>query len=89
MYKANLELEQDEVAYILDKGYLYIQSCDTGYDYTVYGLDFNEIDGGQLDNPKFSIDQAAQDLIEDYFPHSKYTLMSIETLQEFVKSERF
>lgn len=31
-------------------GYLSLQSCDTGWDYTLYDLDYDEIDGGQIDD---------------------------------------
>lgn len=33
------------------KGFLAIQTCEDGYDYTLYHKDFTEIDGGQIDNP--------------------------------------
>ena len=47
---------QQEAAYRLESGdYLYIQTSETGYDYTLYGPDYKELDGGQLDNPNLSL----------------------------------
>ena len=40
---------------IQGKGYLAIQECDSGWDYTVCDLDFHEIDGGQIDEPELSM----------------------------------
>lgn len=44
--------EQAEALYLLDDAaYLHIQSCDTGWDYTLYEKEtMREIDGGQLDD---------------------------------------
>ncbi len=33
------------------KGYLAIQSCEDGWDYTFYHSDYSVMDGGQLDAP--------------------------------------
>lgn len=38
------------------KGFLAIQTCEDGYDYTLYHKDFTEIDGGQIDNPEISME---------------------------------
>ena len=37
-------------------GFLAIQTCEDGYDYTLYHKDFTEIDGGQIDNPEISME---------------------------------
>ena len=55
---------EQEAAYRLDNGdYLYIQTCESGYDYTLYREDFSEIDGGQLDNPSLSMLSARDEIL--------------------------
>ena len=61
-------LEQAEVpqeaAYRLENGdYLYIQTSETGYDYTLYDPDYKELDGGQLDNPDLSLVEAGKEIL--------------------------
>ena len=53
-----------EAAYRLGSGeYLYIQTSETGYDYTLYGPDYKELDGGQLDNPDLSLAEAGKEIL--------------------------
>ena len=53
-----------EAAYHLESGdYLYIQTSETGYDYTLYGPDYKELDGGQLDNPDLSLAEAEKEIL--------------------------
>ena len=53
-----------EAAYRLESGdYLYIQTSETGYDYTLYGPDYKELDGGQLDNPGLSLVEAGKEIL--------------------------
>ena len=53
-----------EAAYRLASGdYLYIQTSETGYDYTLYGPDYKELDGGQLDNPSLSLAEAGKEIL--------------------------
>ena len=53
-----------EAAYRLKNGdYLYIQTSETGYDYTLYGPDYKELDGGQLDNPGLSLAEAGKEIL--------------------------
>ena len=55
---------QQEAAYRLESGdYLYIQTSETGYDYTLYGPDYKELDGGQLDNPDLSLAEAGKEIL--------------------------
>ena len=58
-------LTDKEAVYLLDNHmYLYIQTSENGYDYTLYekqGL--REYDGGQLDRPDFSIDEARAEIV--------------------------
>lgn len=53
-----------EAAYRLESGdYLHIQTSETGYDYTLYGPDYKELDGGQLDNPGLSLAEAGKEIL--------------------------
>ena len=53
-----------EAVYRLESGeYLYIQTSETGYDYTLYGPDYKELDGGQLDNPDLSLVEAGKEIL--------------------------
>ena len=60
-----LQEEKQETAYLLENGnHLYIQTCETGYDYTLYQPDFTDLDGGQLDNPEISIEKARDEILK-------------------------
>ena len=53
-----------EAAYRLESGdYLYIQTSETGYDYTLYGPDYKELDGGQLDNSDLTLAEAGKEIL--------------------------
>lgn len=53
-----------EAAYRLESGdYLHIQTSETGYDYTLYGPDYKELDGGQLDNPDLTLAEAGKEIL--------------------------
>ena len=53
-----------EAAYRLESGeYLYIQTSETGYDYTLYGPEYKELDGGQLDNLDLSLAEAGKEIL--------------------------
>lgn len=47
------------------RGYLSIQECDDGWDYTVCDSSFHEIDGGQLDAPELSMIEARETILAD------------------------
>ena len=46
------------------KGYLAIQSCEDGWDYTIYHSDFSVMDGGQLDEPELTIQEVREEILE-------------------------
>ena len=46
--------------------YLYIQTSETSYDYTLYGPGYKELDGGQLDNPDLSLAEAGKGILAAY-----------------------
>ena len=59
------EYMEQELAFRIEDRFITIQSVDEGYDYTIYGEDFKEIDGGVYDNPELSIYEAFNDIVED------------------------
>ena len=46
------------------KGYIAIQSCDDGWDYTLYHSDFSVMDGGQVDAPELTIQEVREQILE-------------------------
>lgn len=65
----NPEVESDEwqQAWKVGKNnFLVLQTCDDGYDYTVYDNHYKEIDGGQLDMPELSMLEARDIILEDF-----------------------
>ena len=46
------------------KGYIAIQSCEDGWDYTIYHSDFSVMDGGQLDEPELTIQEVREEILE-------------------------
>ena len=53
-----------EAAFALDNGNtLFIQTCDSGYDYTLYGPDNKALDGGQLDAPGLTLKDAEEEVL--------------------------
>ena len=61
--EADLSAAQ-ETAFMLDSGNtLFIQTCDSGYDYTLYGPDNKALDGGQLDAPGLILPDAGQEAL--------------------------
>ena len=45
------------------KGYIAIQSCDDGWDYTLYHSDFSVMDGGQVDAPELTIQEVREQIL--------------------------
>ena len=45
---------------------LAVQTYEDGYDYTLYDSNYNEIDGGQLDNPDLSMIEARTEILESF-----------------------
>ena len=40
-----------------------IQSCEDGWDYTLYHSDFSVMDGGQLDEPELTIQEVREEIL--------------------------
>ena len=63
-----LELEEQalsELAYEVGERYFAIQRTEEGYDYSFYDEDFRLMDGGVYENDEISIEEAAEELLED------------------------
>ena len=64
--KKTLESEQEtELAFSIADRFISIQEVDGGYDYSIMGADYKEIDGGIYDNPDVTIREALHDILED------------------------
>lgn len=65
--QAEPEIMGDEAAWQVGRDrYLVIQTCEDGYDYTLFDKEFHEIDGGQLDNPELSMLEARAEILEGF-----------------------
>ena len=62
--QAAIYMESEMVFSIADR-YIYIQDATEGYDYTIYGLDMKEIDGGVYDDSDISIYEALDEIVAD------------------------
>ena len=63
-----LNLEEQvfsELAYEVGEWYFAIQRTEEGYDYSFYDEDFRLMDGGVYENDEISIEEAAEELLED------------------------
>jgi len=56
---------ETELAFQIADRYISIQETEGGYDYSIMGADYKEIDGGVYDNPDVSIREALNDIVED------------------------
>ena len=63
-----IQTQDEQAAWELGgKGYLAIQSCEDGWDYTLYHSDYSVMDGGQLGAPELTIQEARP---QDFEGHS-------------------
>lgn len=64
--RKSLEIgEETELAFQIADRYISIQEVDGGYDYSIMGADYKEIDGVVYDNPDVTIREALTDIIDD------------------------
>lgn len=56
---------ENEMVFSIGNRYIYIQDATEGYDYTIYGLDMKEIDGGVYDDSDISIYEALDEIVAD------------------------
>ena len=59
------EKVETELAFQLADRYISIQEASEGYDYTIYDMDYRELDGGVYDNPDITIRQALDEIVAD------------------------
>ena len=77
--------EAQEAAYRLESGnILFIQTSENSFDYTVYGPDYKEIDGGQLDNTEYSLSEARDEILSGIAPQGHVTeTITGDALEDF------
>ena len=59
------EPAETELAFQIADRYISIQETEGGYDYSIMGLNYKEIDGGVYDNPGIGIKEAINEIVED------------------------
>ncbi len=59
------EKVETELAFQLADRYISIQEASEGYDYTIYDMNYRELDGGVYDNPDITIRQALDEIVAD------------------------
>lgn len=60
-----VDREETELAFQLADRYISIQEASEGYDYTIYDMNYRELDGGVYDNPDITIRQALDEIVAD------------------------
>lgn len=66
-YQPEPDITVEQAAWKVGKDrFLAIQTCDDGYDYTLFDDKLVEIDGGQLDNPEMSMKEIRAEILEDF-----------------------
>ena len=56
---------ETELAFRLADRYISIHEVTEGYDYTIYDMNYRELDGGVYDNPDITIRQALDEIVTD------------------------
>lgn len=56
---------ETELAFSIADRFISIQETEDGYDYSIIGTDYKEIDGGVYDNPDVTIREALKDIVDD------------------------
>ena len=85
--KRSLEIvEETELAFQIGDRYISIQEVDGGYDYSIMGADYKEIDGGVYDNLDVTIRVALTDIIDDLksAPNHNGAKVSIKEKDELI-----
>ncbi len=57
--------EVTELAFRLADCYISIQEASEGYDYTIYDMNYRELDGGVYDDPNMTIYEALDEILLD------------------------
>ena len=101
LQQATIYMESEMVFSIGDR-YIYIQDATEGYDYTIYGSDMKEIDGGVYDDPDISIYEALDEIVADLWEYpdgnivkgsvrkdSPLVPVNLDELEEAVERSRY
>jgi len=83
-YMSEPEIMGDEAAWkVGNDRILAVQTCDDGYDYTLFDENYNEIDGGQIDNPDMTMIEVRQDILESFgLEHRELRAMVYEDVMD-------
>lgn len=60
------QLEEQMAWKVGPEHYLVLQTCEDGWDYTLYDKELKEIDGGQLDMSELSMEEARKEILMDF-----------------------
>ena len=76
---------QQEAAYRLENGnILFVQTSEEGFDYTLYGPDYKELKGGQLDDTEYFLSEARDEILSGLEPQGRVVeTLTGETLEAF------
>ena len=76
---------QQEAAYRLENGnILFVQTSEEGFDYTLYGPDYKELEGGQLDDTEYFLSEARDEILSGLEPQGRVVeTLTGETLEAF------
>ena len=82
----NIELE--EAAWDMGpRGFLAVQRCEDGWDYSFYDKELHELDGGQLDAPELSLQEARNVIAADFgWGNRSMTMLDYSTFMEQVEA---
>ena len=67
----------EHIAYKMSEFYLYVQSVDDGFDYTIYDKNLNSLDGGVYDDPTITMSEAVSIIKEDLGSDIKSLQLSV------------
>ena len=76
---------QQEAAYRMENGnILFVQTSEEGFDYTLYGPDYKELEGGQLDDTEYFLSEARDEILSGLEPQGRVVeTLTGETLEAF------
>ena len=81
---------QQEAAYRLENGnILFVQTSEEGFDYTLYGPDYKELEGGQLDDTEYFLSEARDEILSGLEPQGRVVeTLTGETLEAFQEAAK-
>ena len=98
---AEPEIMGEEAAWRVGKDrVLAVQTCEDGYDYTLFDENYNDIDGGQIDNLDMTMLEIRRDILESYNLENREIRVMVydevmeqafrsNSFSDFVKSENY